>query len=216
MSRAWKFLDEHSKGVFSGFVWPHSNVDGDPGPWVEARQVKACEQGVHGCGVDQLAWWMSAQLWEIELDGPVDVKGHKMVARRGRLKRLVVDWPDLGLDLAEWAVWRVRDHAVEVLSSSDDAEAGAELAAAENFDRLGSAAARIDLDPTSAAGIAVAQVADSVDDISNPIFACWDAARASGHRASAADRSIESYKRAFATERVAQSRWIADRLQLDP
>ena len=60
-----------------------------PGPWVEAREVKACEQGVHGCGVDQLAWWMIAQLWEIELDGPVDVKGHKMVARRGRLKRLV-------------------------------------------------------------------------------------------------------------------------------
>ena len=138
-----------------------------------------------------------------------------MVARRGRLKRLVVDWPDLVSDLAEWAVLRVRDHAVDVLSSSGHAEAGAELAAAENFDQLGSAAARINLDPTSAAGIAVAQVADSVDDVSNPIFACWDAARAAGHRASAADRSIDSYTRAFAAERVAQSHWIADRLQLD-
>lgn len=39
---------------------------------------------------------MSAQLWEIELAGPVVVEGPEMVAKRGRLMRLVADWPGLG------------------------------------------------------------------------------------------------------------------------
>jgi hypothetical protein len=214
MTRAWKFLDERSRGIFSGFVWPTSVVNGDPGPWVESREVIACEQGVHACSVDQLAWWMSAQLWEIELAGPIVVSGPKMVAKRGRLIRLVDAWPELGPELAEWAVWRVRSHAVEVMTSVGSTDAGAELTAAKNFDDLGSTAARMDLDPTSAAGIAIAQVTDSMDDVSNPIFACWDAARAAGHRASAADRSINSYERAFTAERTLQSQWIADRLHL--
>ena len=214
MTRAWKFLDERSRGIFSGFVWPTSGVNGALGPWVETGEVIACEQGVHACSVEQLAWWMSAQLWEIELAGPIVVKGLKMVARRGRLLRLIGAWPDLGPELAEWAVWRVRSHAVEVLTASGSGDAGAELAAATSFEDLGSTAARVDLDPTSAEGVAIAQVTDSVDDVSNPIFACWDAARAAGHRASVADRSINSYKRAFADERSLQSQWIADRLHL--
>ena len=215
MTRAWKFLDERSRGIFSGFVWPTSGVSGAPGPWVESREVIACEQGVHACSVEQLAWWMSAQLWEIELAGALVVKGPKMVAKRGRLIRLVGAWPDLGPELAEWAVCRrVRSHAVEVLTAAGSHDAGAELATVKSFDDLGSTAARIDLDPTSAQGVAVAQVNDSMDDVSNPILACWDAARAAGHRESAADRSINSYRRAFAAERILQSQWIADRLHL--
>ena len=214
MTRAWKFLDEGSRGIFSGFVWPTSGVSGAPGPWVESHEVIACEQGVHACSVEQLAWWMSAQLWEIELAGPIVVNGPKMVAKRGRLIRLVDAWPALGPELAEWAVWRVRGYAVEVLTATGSSDAGAKLASATSFDDLGSTAAGIDLDPTSAEGVAVAQVTDSVDDVANPIFACWDAARAAGHRASVADRSINSFKRAFAAERVLQSQWIADRLRL--
>jgi hypothetical protein len=214
MTLAWKFLDERSMGVFSGFTWPKSTIDTDPGPWVETSEVIPCYEGVHACSVEQLAWWMSAQLWEIELAEPVVVKGAKLVAQRGRLIRLVDDWPGIGAELAEWAVWRVRGHAVEVLTAMGDSDAGAKLATAETFDDLGNAAARINFDATTAAGIAIEQVTDSIADVANPIFACWDAARAAGHNASAVNGSINSYQQAFALERAVQSAWIAERLHL--
>jgi hypothetical protein len=214
MTRAWKFLDERSRGIFSGFSWPKPAPGISPGPWVESGDVIPCSEGVHACSVEQLAWWMSAQLWEIELVGPVIESGPKLVAKRGRLIRLVEEWPHLGPELAEWAVWRVRDHAVEVLTTAGATEAGTELAAAASFEDLLSSAARIDFDSASAVGVAVEQVTDSVDDTSNPIFACWDAARAAGHAASAVNRSINSYKGAFALERALQSEWIATQLRL--
>jgi hypothetical protein len=217
VSRAWKFLDDRGKGVFSGFPWPTPGADGGVGPWVEARRAVACEEGVHACSLDQLAWWMSAQLWEIELDNPVDIRGQKVVATRGRLTRRIDEWPHLGGPLAEWGVWRVRDHAVALLESIEEPEHAAvaqELAALSTVEALAGCAARAGLDPTTAAGIAVSQAADAAEDIANPIVACWDAARAAGHRASAVDRSITSYQAGFAVERQIQSRWIAQQLRL--
>jgi hypothetical protein len=215
MTRAWKFLDERSMGVFSGFTWPRSNENGTFGPWVESSEVIPCYEGVHACSVEQLAWWMSAQLWEIELAGPVFEKGPKLVAQRGRLIRLVAEWPALGTELAEWAVWRVRDHAVEVLNAVGANDAASELTAAGSFEDLLSVATTINFESTSAAGVAIDQVADSIADVANPILACWDAARAAGHNASVPDRSITSYQQAFAHERQLQSAWIADRLHLN-
>ena len=120
MKVAWKFLDERSRGIFSGFMWPTPGAGHDVGPWVESGDVVACERGVHCCDLDDLAWWMSAQLWEIELDGPVVADLRKIVAPRGRLVRLVAGWPSIGGELAEWAVWRVRDHVVDVLDEVGD------------------------------------------------------------------------------------------------
>jgi hypothetical protein len=214
MTRAWKFLDERSMGIFSGFTWPKSTVDTVPGPWVDSSEVIPCHEGVHACSVEQLAWWMSAQLWEIELAGSVIAKGPKLVAQRGRLIRLVDEWPALGTGLAEWAVWRVRGHAVDVLTAVGANGAAAELTASGSFEDLLSVATRINFDSTSAAGIAIEQVTDSIADVANPIVACWDAARAAGHSASAVNRSVSSYQQAFALERALQSEWIADRLQL--
>jgi hypothetical protein len=215
MTRAWKFLDERSRGIFSGFTWPKPNEQTAPGPWVESSEIIPCYEGVHACSVEQLAWWMSAQLWEIELDDPVVQKGPKLVARRGRLIRLVDRWPALGTGLAEWAVWRVRGHAVDAMNSAGAHDAAATLTAAGSFDDLLSAATGLDFESTSTAGIAVEQVADSVADVANPIFACWDAARAAGHSASAVNRSVTSYQQAFAHERALQSEWIAERLHLN-
>jgi len=215
MTRAWKFLDERSRGIFSGFTWPKSTVDTAPGPWVESSEVIPCYEGVHACSVEQLAWWMSAQLWEIELAGPVIEKGPKLVAQRGRLIRLVAEWPALGTELAEWAVWRVRGHAVEVLNAIGANDAASELTAAGSLEDLLSVATTINFESTSAAGVALEQVTDSIADVANPIFACWDAARAAGHNASAVNRSITSYQQAFVHERQLQSAWIADRLHLN-
>lgn len=214
MTRAWKFLDHRSTGVFSGFVWPTPAEAGRPGPWVESASLVPCEQGIHACSAEHLAWWMSAQLWEIELSGEVIAGDQKVVAERGRLVRLIGGWPDLGAQLAEWAVWRVRDDAVAVLTTVGNTAGATAMAATETFDSLATVAGGLRLEPASPAGIAVEQVVDAIDDVVNPIFACWDAARAAGHRASAIDRSIASYKAAFASERQAQSRRIAERLSL--
>ena len=214
MTRAWKFLDHRSTGVFSGFVWPTPTDAGRPGPWVESPALIPCEQGVHACSAEHLAWWMSAQLWEIELAGEVVAGDQKVVAERGRLIRLVGAWPGLGMQLAEWAVWRVRDNAVGVLTTVGNTAAATALAGTETFDSLATVARGLRLEPASPAGIAVDQAVDAIDDGANPIFACWDAARSAGHRASAVDRSIDSYKAAFASERQAQSRWIAEHLSL--
>jgi hypothetical protein len=62
--------------------------------------------------------------------------------------------------------------------------------------------------------VAIAQLIDAADDVGNPILACHDAARAAGHTATITNRSIETYKSAFAAERLLQSRWIAARLGL--
>lgn len=214
MTKAWKFLDQRSTGIFSGFTWPTPTEAGQPGPWVESGGIVPCEQGIHACSTDQLAWWMSAQLWEVELGGEIVVGDQKMVAERGRLSALVGEWPGVGMDLASWAMWRVRDNAVVVLTAFDRPADAAALAAADTFEGLEAVAAGINVEATTAAGIAVEQVVDAMGDVANPIFACWDAARAAGHRASAADRSIASYNAAFATERQTQSHWIADRLSL--
>ncbi len=207
-------MDQRSSGVFSGFVWPTPTAAGQPGPWVESPALIPCEQGIHACSAEHLAWWMSAQLWEIELAGEVVAGDQKVVAERGRLIRLISTWPDLGAQLAEWAVWRVRDCAVAVLTTAGETAPAAQLAAQRTFDALASVAGGIRLDPASPAGIAIEQVVDAIEDVVNPIFACWDAARAAGHRASAEDRSVTSYNAAFAAERRAQSQWIAERLNL--
>jgi hypothetical protein len=64
-------------------------------------------------------------------------------------------------------------------------------------------------DPHGPVGTAIAQLVDALEDIDNPVLACWDAARSAGHLASAEDRSVVTFNAAFATERLAQSQWIA-------
>ncbi|MGZ4766205.1 MAG: hypothetical protein ACXV5U_06455 [Ilumatobacteraceae bacterium] len=54
MSSAWKFLDERSRGIFSGFTWPLAGA-GHEGAWVDSGDVVACERGVHACDLDDLA-----------------------------------------------------------------------------------------------------------------------------------------------------------------
>lgn len=214
MTTAWKFLDARSTAAISGFAWPTPTAAGEPGPWVVAGDVVPCERGVHACTVDQLSWWMSAQLWEIELDGPIRVETHKIAAPRGRLVRRADGWPDVGGELATWAVWRVRDHGVAALEALGEPDSAGSLAAASTFEHLATVVATIEFAIGSPAATAVAQVRDSLDDTANPIFACWDAARAAGHAASAVDRSEASYRAAFEAERAAQSRWLAGRLGL--
>lgn len=214
MTRAWKFLDDRSRDTLAGVAWPTPNAAREPGQWVSSADVNPRAQGVQACTADQLAWWFSAQMWEVELAGHIAVAGHTTVADRGRLVRLVDGWPDVGIPLAEWAVWRVRDNTVAILAQLGYTAAGDDLASASTFESVARAGSAAQGTLGSAAGVAVAQILDALDDIATPIFACWDAARSAGHRASADNLSVDAYTSAFAAERLAQSVWVAERLEL--
>lgn len=87
--RAYKFLAEDGRGVFSRFQWPLPN--GRPGEWVES-EPSLCRTGVHACRHPDLPYWLAPALYEIELDGEVEEQQLKVVAPRGRLIRRIDAW----------------------------------------------------------------------------------------------------------------------------
>jgi hypothetical protein len=89
--RAYKFLGGDGVGIFSRFAWPLPN--GGPGDWVDS-EIATCRSGIHACRPIDLPYWVAPELYEIELDGPVDEQEIKIVAPRGRLIRLIDEWND--------------------------------------------------------------------------------------------------------------------------
>jgi hypothetical protein len=158
---AYKFLDGHGCAYFSGFAWPLPVGDA-PGAWVETAAARPSYEGVHACRGDQLAFWLTPDLWEIELDGDVVEATHKIVARRGRLVRHVEEWPAVGRAHAERCGWRARALAVDALRCT-----GAEAVAdrLEGFGSLAEQARAAELvaggDPDDAVTRLVALVGDS-------------------------------------------------------
>jgi hypothetical protein len=128
--RVYKFLEHGATGPFSRFAWPMP-ADGAPGAWVIAEPPLAtCRSGIHACRVRDLPWWLSDELWEAELVGPVALGAHKATAARGRLVARVPDWtPKAAAELGDACAWRTRDIAVVGLRRQG-AEGAAERLAA--------------------------------------------------------------------------------------
>lgn len=85
-ARAYKFLKAGATGPFSGLAWT-------PGEWVEAKgDLVLCRNGVHGCSVSALPYWIDDELWRIELDDEVIESEGVVVARRGRLTERIDSW----------------------------------------------------------------------------------------------------------------------------
>jgi hypothetical protein len=82
---AYKFLDAGGLAPFTGFRWP-------VGEWVDEGAAEPCRRGIHALRPRDLPFWISEQLWEIELEGDVFTEGRKVVAPRGRLLRRRDDW----------------------------------------------------------------------------------------------------------------------------
>ena len=127
---AYKFLRSGRRGPFSGFQWPA------PGVWVQAdRHMVACRRGVHGCRIEDLPWWLCNELWEIELDGRVEVDEHKIFAPAGRLRSRVEGWtPACAQEYADACAWRAHKRAAQALTRAGHASASAELAACATLD----------------------------------------------------------------------------------
>lgn len=115
--RAYKCLRPGRLGPFSGYGWPI-------GEWVEGGDAALCVRGVHACRTEDLPYWLTQELWEVELEGEVRQEHRKLVAERGRLGRPIEGWtPAAAAGFAEACAVRGRERA--------------ERATGEYADRLG-------------------------------------------------------------------------------
>jgi hypothetical protein len=201
---AYKFLRSGRIGPFSGYRWP------EPGVWVEADRGDplTCRAGVHACRVEDLPWWLTDELWEVELeDRQVRVAEHKIVARAGRLRTRIDRWTEAcARDYAEACAWRARDCAVEALRRIGSTPQAAMLAGSASLVEVREAARRLAEDLADAR-IAVLIAADGAD------CAVSGSAPTSAYVAAHAAYRLDGAA-GYAAERAMQSSWLIERLGL--
>jgi hypothetical protein len=88
---AYKFLRAGRRALITRALWPEP---GSTAAWVEASpgQLVPCRNGIHACRVEDLAYWIAEELWEVELSGETRVGSDSIVARKGRLVRPIEAW----------------------------------------------------------------------------------------------------------------------------
>lgn len=125
---AYKFLRPGAVGPFSAFAWPLPAA-GRAGRWVRAStEAGVCFDGVHACEERHLPRWIWEELWQVELDGEVEARGHKLRAPRGRLLQRVDAWSmQSARGFARACAGRARVHAAAAPAA--DAEIAAMMAA---------------------------------------------------------------------------------------
>ena len=214
--RAFKFLGRDGSTIISGVTWPLP--DGPrPGRWLDVGTVRPCREGVHACRVEHLAYWIHQELYEIELAGEIVASHHKVVAPRGRLLRRLEPWSaGVAKELAVWCAWRVREAAVTLLREEGD-DAGADrFAAATTMGELVAAAPPAVANPVTSVAATVAALASDAAAASATTHyagAPFIASCAAGYAAAKEDDQA-AYDQGYATERRAQSEWLAGRLEL--
>lgn len=187
---AYKFLRAGGLGPFSDHSWPLPN--GGPGEWVDsAGEPHVCERGVHACAIGDLALWVDAELWRVELDDVLGADHGKLTARRGRLLERIDGWTsDVALEFGAACAQRAAERAKAA------AQEGPGSARAERLDAM--------------AGDAAAYAAWRAGDPQRPVAlaatAAYVAAESAAHFEGRAD--------AAEAERAWQGAWLADRLGL--
>jgi len=199
---AYKFLRSGRTGLFSAFQWP------EPGVWVHAEpDMVACKRGIHACRPSDLPWWLADELWEIELEGHVQVDEHKIVAPAGRLRAQIEGWtPACAQEYANACAWRAHERAVQALTRSGHASAADQLAACATLDDVLRAARQLaEAIPDTKISLTIARDGAFRALTGAPPTSAYIAAHAA-MRLDGAD--------GYAAERAWQSRWLAERLGL--
>lgn len=114
---ALKFLRRGRRALFSETRWPDVGegfLEAAPGPLV------ACQNGLHACAVEDLAFWISDELWQVELDGECLRVPDAWLARRARLVRPIERWSNGGvLDLSQACIARASEQCARAGVPSD-------------------------------------------------------------------------------------------------
>jgi hypothetical protein len=199
---AYKFLRSGRTGPFSAFPWP------EPGVWVRAHHgTLACRRGIHACRIRDLPWWLADELWEVELDGSVQVDEHKIVAPAGRLRSHIQEWtPACAREFADACAWRAHARAVEALTRVGHRGAADELTACRTLDAVLAVAPRL-ADATPETRISVTMAGDGA------FRALTAAAPTSAYIAAHAALRLHGAD-GYAAERAWQASWLAERLGL--
>jgi hypothetical protein len=199
---AYKFLRSGRTGPFSGFKWPA------PGVWVQAdRDMAACRRGIHGCRTKDLPWWLADELWEIELEGRVQVDEHKIFAPAGRLRSKVEGWtPACAQEYANACAWRAHKRAVQALTRAGHASAADKLRGCPTLDDVLQVARQLaDLMPDAKISLTIAG--------DGAFRALTGAPPTSAYIAAHAAMRLDGAE-GYAAERAWQSRWLVGRLGL--
>jgi hypothetical protein len=199
---AYKFLASGRIGPFSDFQWP------EPGMWVRATEnVATCRSGIHACRTRDLPWWLADELWEVELDGPVEVDEHKIVAPAGRLRSQIEGWtPACAQDYADACAWRARDRAVQALARAGHSREAESLAACPTLDDVLTAARQLAQDiPDTRISLTIAG--------DGAVRALTGAPPTSAYIAAHAAMRLDG-PAGYAAEREWQARWLVERLRL--
>jgi hypothetical protein len=201
---AYKFLRSGRVGPFSGFQWPEPDVRVDTAP-----EVTVCRRGIHACRRSDLPWWLADELWEIELDGPVRVEEHKIIAVAGRLRSRIEAWtPACAQEYADACAWRAQGRAVAALAHAGYRRAARQLVACTTLDDALVAARRLADDiPETRISLTIAGDGAVRALTGAPPTSAYIAA----HAAMRADGPA-----GYAAERAWQSQWLVDRLGLRP
>lgn len=201
---AYKFLRSVRTGPFSGFRWP------EPGQWVRVPgDLARCRVGVHACRTLDLPWWLAGELWEIELDGTIQLDEHKLVASAGRLLAQVEEWtPECADEYAHACAWRARDRAVQALTRTGHDQAADRLRGCETLDDVLTTARQLG-EYTPDARVSLTIAGDGA------VRALTGAAPTSAYIAAHAAMRLDGPP-AYAAERQWQSQWLTDRLSLRP
>jgi hypothetical protein len=190
----YKFLRTGALGRFSQFRWPTPRPDG-PGEWVAAEgELENCRNGIHACRASDLPRWIDDELWEIELDGPVQELPSLVVAPRGRLTRRIDAWNDaLALEFAAACAQRAgHEPTGQAAAFAADAQALVDGRRPEMWQEIPG------LPPQSASATAA-----------NLGFVV---AHSAGSAAAEHSGDAAAYQAAFDAERAWQLDWLTERL----
>jgi hypothetical protein len=189
---AWKFFAPDAVAPFTAVRWPQ------PDKWIEGAG-----EGIHGCALEDLPYWIDQELWAVELDGKVARGRRQVIGARGRLVSRIEGWPEEQPDFTAKCIERTRRRVTTALDTAglrDDAE---RLAAVRGSDTERETALAV-----AAAGPQYAgYVADVIRRRPYPGTCAYMAANAA---------MILGGKAAHDEERAAQTAWFRDRLKLAP
>ena len=203
--RAYKFLRPGARGPFSGIAWT--------GDWV------ASEHGVYACTDEHLPLWIWEELWEVELDGAVTRRGHKLHAPHGRLVRRVDGWSaPTAKRLAHDAALRASLHASSALRAAGHPDAADAFAEAGDLQAIGTLTSELWDDLPADARRPVGMVGDGAAGALNAAESSDAYVAAHGAAVTAYIAAMTAWevggRDAYDAERAHQADWFARELEL--
>jgi hypothetical protein len=179
-------------------------------------ELRLASNGIHACRLDQLPYWIDAELWQVELDGPLHQADRLVLGPRGRLIRRIEAWTgDAAIAFALACLERSWQVTATVLRASGAGQVATALEGAEGAESLMTVAYGAAGDVPEELAPVVLDAGDTAFAVHSRMSAClagYLAARTAGRAAAATGGSQLNAER---VERRWQADWLVERLGLE-